>query len=153
MGASTKRQAPARAADTTGGRLDLAHRCFGWTLLCVALLFGTAVEALLGLKSVELLRDPVRRELWSLAHFHGVGLALLNLVYALWADGPGLSPSRRRAASRALLVGSTLLPIGFLLGGAFHPEGDPGLGIFLVPAGAALVIFVAAVHALAAWRA
>jgi hypothetical protein len=34
-----------------------------------------------------------------------------------------------------------LMPLGFLLAGISHPEGDPGLGIWLVPPGALLMIF------------
>ena len=43
-------------------------------------------------------------------------------------------------ASRCLLAGTVLLPGGFLLGGVFTFGGDPGLGIFVVPAGAVLLI-------------
>ena len=45
-----------------------------------------------------------------------------------------------------------LIPVGFLLGGFAHSEGDPGLGILLVPVGALLVISVAARQAIRAWR-
>lgn len=132
--------------------LARVHARIGWTLLCAALLFGLSLEGLLGFKSEGLLEDSIRRELWSLAHFHGIGLALVNLVYAAWAESDTLSVAWRRAASRALAVGSMMLPAGFLLGGLSHPEGDPGIGILLVPAGAALVVFAAAAHAVAAWR-
>jgi hypothetical protein len=118
----------------------------------VALAYGAAIEGLLGFKSVGLLMDPLRRELWSLAHFHAAFLAILNLVYANWADRDALAPPRRRAASRALLLGSAVMPVGFFLGGAWHPEGDPGIGIFLVPVGAGLLIYAVGAQALASWR-
>ena len=35
-----------------------------------------------------------------------------------------------------MLVAGTLLPGGFLLGGFFIYQGDPGMGIWLVPLGA-----------------
>lgn len=132
--------------------LARAHRRFGWTALFVALLFGTALEALLGWKAAGLTLDPVRREFWSLAHFHAATLALVNLVYVPWAEHEALGAAARRAASRALLAGSLLLPLGFFLGGLFHPEGDPGAGIFLAPVGALLIVYAVGLHALAAWR-
>jgi hypothetical protein len=39
------------------------------------------------------------------------------------------------------------MPLGFLLGGVLNSEGDPSLGILLVPAGGVLV-FVALVQAM-----
>lgn len=133
------------------GVLARNHRRVGWTLLFVALLFGTTVEGLLGFKAAALLLDPIRREFWGLAHFHGASLALLNLVYVPWADR--LAPSLRQRASASLIAGSLLLPLGFFLGGAVHPEGDPGIGILLVPLGALLLLYPIALHAIAAWRA
>jgi hypothetical protein len=34
-----------------------------------------------------------------------------------------------------------LMPIGFLLGGVWHYESDPGVGIWLVPVAAVMVVF------------
>jgi len=42
--------------------------------------------------------------------------------------------------STSLLAASLLLPVGFFLGGVTYYEGDPGLGILLVPPGAVLLI-------------
>ena len=68
-------------------------------------------------------------------------LALLHLAlagflnaHADWPDG------QRRLVSRTLMGGSILLPAGFFLGGLFVYDGDPGLGIYLVPIGALLLI-------------
>lgn len=44
------------------------------------------------------------------------------------------------------------VPIGFLLGGIWHYESDPGLGIWLVPPAALLLIFGVVAFALAARR-
>lgn len=122
--------------------LGRAHERFGWTALSIALAFGVALEGLHGFK-VEAL-DDLTREMWSLAHFHAVGLAVVNLVYAARASS--------RAASRALLAGSVLLPLGFMLGGIGHFESDPGAGIVLAPAGALLVVYAVGAQAIAAWR-
>ena len=146
------------AADATrgteAGRATYArrHLRYGWSALVVSLGFGVTLEALLGFKAVPYLLDPLREDLWRLAHFHGSMLALVNLVYASWADRDMLGPATRRMASRALLAGSVLLPLGFFLGGVAHFEGDPGVGIFLAPPGAILVLIAAVIQARAAWR-
>jgi hypothetical protein len=41
------------------------------------------------------------------------------------------------------------MPLGFLAAGAWHPEGDPGLAIWLVPVGALALIFALTTIALA----
>lgn len=130
--------------ETASTGLERAHRRFGWTALFVALAFGTVVEGLHGFKTSGYLLEPIRREMWTLAHFHAAALALVNLVYVRWAAS--------RGASRALLWGSALLPLGFFLGGIAPYEGDPGIGIVVAPVGALLVLYAAGVHALAAWR-
>ena len=83
----TKERETAIAAD--GGMLERAHLRFGWTALFVALAFGTAIEALHGVKASSYLLEPMRREMWTLAHFHAATLAIVNLVYAKWAARPG----------------------------------------------------------------
>lgn len=137
------------------GRIARDHERYGWTALFVSLGFGFTVEGLLGFKDVGYLLDPLRREFWQLAHFHGAALALVNLVYArslLRAGGPPRAARGTRLASRALMTGSLLLPLGFFLGGLHHYEGDPGPGIFLVPPGALLVLGAVALEAVACWR-
>ena len=124
--------------------LGRAHERFGWTALAIALAFGVALEGLHGFKADAVALDDLRREMWSLAHFHAVGLAIVNLVYA--------SRATNRAASRALLAGSVLLPLGFLLGGVGHFESDPGVGIMLAPAGALLVVYAVGAKAVELWR-
>lgn len=105
--------------------------------------FGTLIESFLGFRA-EALRDELRREMWSLAHFHGAMLGLINIVYARYAQ--------QSLASSFLIAGSLLMPFGFLTGGMWHPEGDPGIGIVLVPIGALCVIIAAGERAAAAWR-
>ncbi|WP_224248438.1 hypothetical protein [Hyalangium gracile] len=128
------------------------HARFGWTLLFVSLAFGSVMEALEGFRWVSFVADAWKQRLWSLAHFHGAALGLLNLIYVQWADTPTLSVGRRTSASRVLMVGSVGMPLGFLLGGIAHPEGDPSLGIILAPVGALLVLYTVAVQTLAVWR-
>jgi hypothetical protein len=115
------------------------HLCFGWWALLVFLTLGGVLEALHGFK-VGWYLDPanaVRRLMWTLAHAHGVLLALVNIAFALTVRAVGGGqPTRLRYASACLFGATLLLPGGFLLGGLFTHGGDPGLGIVLVPVGA-----------------
>lgn len=129
------------------------HGRFGWSWLLIGLLFGFTLEMLHGFKASDYLLDPIRREFWSLAHFHATTLALANLVYVRWAENDGLPPNRRHLASWALIGGSLLMPLGFFLGGLVHFEGDPGFGIFLAPPGALLILLAVWLQTVAAWRA
>ena len=101
--------------------------------------FGLLLEGLLGYKTPAYLDDPQRRELLRLAHAHGTLLSLL-LVAAALCGKSGLARAPR-AARFALRAGALLLPFGFMLSGVWHYDGDPGLGIWLVPPAALLVIF------------
>ncbi|MCK6548321.1 hypothetical protein L6R52_20910 [Myxococcota bacterium] len=136
-----------------GGHLARRHRRVGFTALALALAAGAALEVLLGYKVSSYLLDPLRRELWSLAHFHGALFGILNLVLVPWVERAELSPALQRAASRGLVLGTVLLPLGFFGGGIAHPEGDPSVAILLVPVGALAALFAITTHAWAAWRA
>jgi hypothetical protein len=119
--------------------LCLRHLQFAWwSLLCFVIL-GITLEAFHGFKTSWYLgkNAEIRRLLWTLAHAHG---ALLSLVHAAFAFTYFAMPvqltRRQRLASALLMAASVLLPGGFFLGGTFVYEGDPGLGIWLVPPGA-----------------
>ena len=86
--------------------------------------------------------------MWTLAHAHGVGLALVHLLFALTLQLLALRPALERLASRCLIAASVLLPGGFFVGGLVYYGGDPGPGILLVPIGA--VLLLAAVYMVAA---
>ena len=127
-------------------RASLAARTGLW-LLAVSLPLGLTLEALHAWKVQVYLGSALRRELWTLAHAHGNLLGILCLVFALLAPrvfGEQRAPARR-AVERLLAAGAVLMPLGFLLGGVMNSEGDPSLGITLVPLGGALV-FVALVR-------
>jgi hypothetical protein len=102
------------------------------------------LETLHGLKSGYYL-DPghsTRRLVWTLAHSHGTLFSLINIAFALCL--PRLSPVSERLlrfASRGLIGALLCLPFGFFLGGLRVFGGDPGVGILLVPVGAALMLF------------
>lgn len=125
---------------------------FGWSTLLVWASAGFLLEVLHALKYAPYLDDQITRWLLTLGHAHGVGLSLVVLVYAM-AGRPllGNAPAQALRVERSLLAGALLMPLGFILGAVGRPEGDPSLGITLVPIGALLLLFAIASTARAAW--
>lgn len=116
----------------------------GWLSVALWMMFGLLLEGLLGYKIPDYLEDAQRRELFRLAHAHGTLLGVVLVVASLWAE-------KRTASSAAILalrIGAIVMPMGFALAGIWHPEGDPGLFIWMVPPGALFVIFGAIALAL-----
>lgn len=111
----------------------------GWVSIALWMSVGLLLEGLLGYKIPAYLSDPQRRELFRLAHTHGTFLGLVLVAAALCAERYGNNPPR--IARLALRTGSILMPVGFLLAGIWHPEGDPGPAIWIVPPAALLLIF------------
>ena len=115
---------------------------FGWWSLLVFLLLGGALETLHGFKIgwyVDV-GNETRRLMFTLAHAHGTLLALVNIAAGLtvrMVERFTLRPS----VSFALIWAAILLPGGFFLGGIVIYDGDPGLGVWLVPIGAALLFY------------
>src|SRR5207302_4891834 len=115
---------------------------FGWWSLLVFLSLGGALETLHGFKIgwyVDV-GNETRRLMFTLAHAHGTLLALVNIVAGL----TGRIVERftlRSSVSFALIWAAILLPAGFFLGGFVTYDGDPGLGVWLVPVGAALLFY------------
>lgn len=115
---------------------------FGWWALLAYLTLGIALEALHGFKLGWYLDvgNEMRRLMFTLAHAHGTLLALVNIAAGLTArtvKGFELAAS----ASWSLVWAALLLPAGFFLGGVVIHDGDPGVGIFLVPIGALLLLY------------
>jgi hypothetical protein len=134
---STRVKAPIPSSSYT--RL---HLQFGWWSLLVFAGLGLILETLQGFKApfyVDVSNDT-RRLMWTLAHAHGVGLALIHVLFALSLPALPANAGRDRLVSRCLLAASVLLPGGFFAGGAIYYAGDPGPGILLVPVGAFLLI-------------
>ena len=73
------------------------------------------------------------------AHAHGTLLGILLLVYASLAER-FVVVERRAVLARDLRIGAVLMPLGFFLGGVLNSEGDPSLGILLVPLGALFLL-------------
>ncbi len=111
----------------------------GWAAVAFWMTFGLLLEGLLGYKIPAYLDDAERREMMRLAHTHGTLLGIVLVAAALCGERLAVAPAR--AIRFALRLGSLLMPVGFLLAGIWHPEGDPGAAIWLVPPSALLAIF------------
>ncbi len=128
---------------------------FGWWTLLVSLTLGILIEALHAFKVPWLIdvQNETRRFMWRLAHAHGTLLGLLHIVFAVTLARVPEWPSRPRTVCAACLRGATiLLPGGFFLGGLVVHDGDPGLGILLVPPGALLLLLAVFLAARASAR-
>jgi hypothetical protein len=125
--------------------LDYAHRHlrFGWWTLLVFAAIGLFLESLQGFKVAAYLdvSNETRRLMWRLAHAHGGLLAIVNILFALSLKNqpPTAFPGVQRI-SASLIAATILLPLGFFLGGVIVYGGDPGVGVLLVPVGAALLL-------------
>jgi hypothetical protein len=121
----------------------------GWWSLFLFGFLGLVLESLHGFKVRAYLdvTNETRRLMWTLAHAHGTLLGLVHIAFAVSLSSLRPNPSRLRLASTSLVAASVLLPGGFFLGGIRFYEGDPGLGIVLVPIGAALLLLAAGLTA------
>ncbi len=123
--------------------LSRRHLQFGWWSLLCFLTLGIILEALHGFKVGWYLKPAfeTRRLMWTLGHAHGTLLALVNAVFGISLAVLSGNVSRAQRWASPCLMGATfLLPGGFFLGGIYTYFGDPGLGIFLVPVGALLLL-------------
>jgi hypothetical protein len=111
----------------------------GLITLAFWMTFGLLLEGFLGYKIPAYLNDDIRRELFRLAHTHGALFSIVLIVIALCTKADFIKPNSY--AQNALRIGSVMMPTGFLLGGVWHFESDPGYAIILAPVGGILVIF------------
>ena len=118
------------------------HLRLGWILLAIFATLGLVLETLHGFKLQTYVGvdSSTRREMWTLAHAHGTLLGVLHLGFAATLTSVNRSC---RTASWLISIASALMPAGFFLGGLVFYDGDPGLGILLVPAGAVCLIIAA----------
>ena len=111
----------------------------GWLGLAFWMSFGLLFETLMAYRAPSYLEDGERRELFRLAHAHGSAFGFLLVAASLWVNARRVKLAR--LSWRALRAGTVLMPFGFLFAGVWHPEGDPGLAIWLVPIGAIALVF------------
>jgi hypothetical protein len=117
------------------------HLRFGWSALLIFATLGLVLEALQGFKVAAYLdvANETRRLMWRLAHAHGALLGAINILFALTLKASS-SFSGAPRISTTLIAATVLLPLGFFLGGVVFYSGDPGVGVLLVPIGAALLL-------------
>lgn len=116
-------------------------RRVGWTSLTAWAAIGMLLEAAHGLKLSAYLDDALTRELCTLAHAHGVGLAIVSIVVGELGL-PRLATSSAPWVAQTVATCAVALPTSFLLATLGHTESDPGIAIWLVPV-AALALVVA----------
>ena len=117
------------------------HLLFAWWSLLCFLTAGIGLESLHAFKIGWYLNEDyeIRRLMWTLGHAHGTLLSLVHAVFAVTVYFfPSVILGKGRMASPCFMGASILLPGGFFLGGIFVYGGDPGIGVWLVPLGAAL---------------
>jgi dipeptidyl aminopeptidase/acylaminoacyl peptidase len=118
------------------------HLRFGWWALAIYVFLGIGLETMHGFKIGWYLDvgNEARRLMFTLGHFHGTMLSLVNIAAGLTIQN--VAGFRvRPATSWALIWAAILLPGGFLLGGFVTYDGDPGSGVWLVPIGALLMLY------------
>ena len=133
-----------------GSHLRRSHLVFGWWALFVFTLIGVALEVMHGFKVGWYLDvgNETRRLMMRLAHAHGTLFALINIAFALSVSHFSSANSRGlNFASRAFKIATILVPGGFFAGGLHIYDGDPGLGIILVPFGAVAMVLAIAMTA------
>lgn len=121
---------------------------FGLWALLVYLSLGLGLEGLHGFKIAWYLDFETRRLMWTLAHAHGVLLSVLCIGLGLMLHVQRAAAGWRRVASACMMAATVLLPSGFILGGTWVYEGDPGPGVILSPIGGGLLFLAVAITAL-----
>jgi membrane protein DedA with SNARE-associated domain len=132
---------PSKQAPPDAEQADRNLR-FGWWSLLAFLSLGAILETLHGFKIgwyVDV-GNETRRLMFTLGHAHGTLLALVNIAAGLTTRIVERF-TLRSSVSLALIWAAILLPAGFFLGGIVIYDGDPGLGVWLVPVGAALLFY------------
>jgi hypothetical protein len=104
------------------------------------LAMGLWLEAMYGLRAQGWIDDDLRREFLRLGHAHGTLLGLLNVALHYGMDRlhtPTKWASRIRPAG---ILGACLVAVGFVGGGLWHGQTDPGPLVLVVPAGAMILL-------------
>jgi hypothetical protein len=133
----------ARVPDAPSPHIDYARRHLraGWSALLIFATLGLVLESLHGFKVRAYLdvSNETRRLMWTLSHAHGTAMGVINILFGLTVRAlPDMAPPR--LASRLMLGATLLLPAGFFLGGVGFFAGDPGVGVVVLPVGAALLL-------------
>jgi hypothetical protein len=148
--AHADRPAPDEATPPGGTEhATLAERHFriGWWGVFVFACLGLVLESMQGLRVGWYLdvSNDARRLMFRLAHAHGTLFSIVNVLFALSLRSElGRTIASIRFISACFLTAIILVPVGFFAGGLVIYDGDPGLGVMLVPVGALVFILGAA---------
>ena len=130
-------------ADDAASKLAFLNVKFGLWALLAYLSLGICLETFHGFKVGWYLEFETRRLMWTLGHAHGVLLSVLSIGFGmLMRTRTDITEAWPRFASGCLIAATILLPGGFLLGGIYVYDGDPGPAVLLSPVGG-LLLFVA----------
>ena len=130
---------PATSESRSSGQEKFSLASQGWFSLAIFMAFGLLFEGLIGYRSPAYLNDPMRRELFRLAHAHGTILSLVLLIADQYLASREITIPR--PALLSLRIGAVIMPLGFLLGGIWHTETDPHFLVILSPIGGVMLIF------------
>ena len=137
---------PKRAVPNSASLLVGRHLHLGWWCLLGFLTLGIVLETFHGFKVGWYMdvSNETRRLMWTLAHTHGTLLGILHIAFAVTVLAAFTAGVGRgiQVASSCLILSGFCMPTGFFLGGVVIYDGDPGLGILLVPIGG-ILLFVA----------
>ena len=136
---------PGDVARPRAGHSSLVRRHvhLGWWWLLCFLSLGIVLETFHGLKVgwYTNVANETRRLMWTLAHTHGTLLGLVHIAFAFTVYLFATQESRQTRLASACLTGAGVcMPSGFFLGGVVIYDGNPGLGVLLVPVGAVLLL-------------
>ena len=135
--------------------LGQRHLILGWLGLLLFLSLGIVLEMMHGFKAGFYLdvQNSSRRLMWTLAHTHGTLFSLIHIAFACsFAAMRVTSLGLLNLISKCLIGALALMPLGFFSGGLWLYGGDPGIGIFLVPIGALLLLAGVAMFCVTLWR-
>jgi len=119
------------------------HLFIGWAGLFVFLSLGIVLETLHGFKVNFYLdvRNETRRLMWTLSHTHGTLFSLIHIAFAISLSITKMQYKKLPHFASGHLTGALIaMPLGFFVGGLWTYGGEPGLGIFLVPVGAVMML-------------
>lgn len=135
--------------DETWQATVLLHLRVGWWSLLIFLTLGIVLEMMHGFKVQWYVgeENATRRLMGTLAHAHGTLLSLVHLAYAATIHYLASASPYRAIRSWCLCLATFLIPLGFLTGGIVVYDGDPGVGILLVPVGAGLLFITVLITA------
>lgn len=111
----------------------------GWTLLSFLLLSGGAMSYFIATQHPFWTEHPLRQHYIPIGHAHAGLLGIIMLLYGLYLDKVNLSQQARNWAAALYIIGTLLLPGGFLMGAIKPGLTTPSREFLLTPIGGLLI--------------